>query len=72
MGGILIARIFRELVNDSQFAKFSPTILVNTVKLLKICHHPRTYIGGLANYGAYKNSDLCMCVHKFFALTLCK
>ena len=38
MWEILDSENLRNLVNDAQFDKFSPTIFVNTVKLLKICH----------------------------------
>ena len=48
-----IAKILKNLVNDTQFDRFSPSLLVITVKLLKICHHACMLIGGLAKYGAY-------------------
>ena len=41
-GKYWIAKTLRNLVNDTQFDKFSPSLLVITVKLLKICHHACT------------------------------
>ena len=51
MGEILNSETFRELVNDSQFSKFSN----NTCKYCETTEDlsPCMYVGGLTNYGAY-------------------
>ena len=64
-GKYWIAKMLRNLVNDTQFDRFSPSLLVITVKLLKICHHAYMLVGSLNTV-----LILCMCVHKFFCVDI--
>ena len=64
-GKYWIAKILRNLMNDTQFDRFSPSLLVITVKLLKICHHACMLMGSLNTV-----LTLCMCVHKFICIDI--
>ena len=64
-GKYWIAKILRNLVNDTQFNRFSPSLLVITVKLLKICHHACMLVGSLNTV-----LILSMCVHKLFCVDI--